>query len=180
MARQWEDIADLADLRGQQRRREMAARYSRHASRRKLKQFEADVTDRLIKRLHDRGLTDVHRTTDNAPFDLWVCGVRVEVKAARWEQRTPYGKRGKGGRFQAHMRNHQADVIFFVAVNGRDHDFIIPQEAVGHRKTLEISSYDVSAYRGQWRPWLEAWDVLQGAIEATPDRPRQLQLLEVK
>jgi hypothetical protein len=82
-----------------------------------------------------------------------------------------------GGRYQATIRNREADVLLFVAVNGSDHHFIIPMDAIGQRTQIAITSYDVTAYGGQWASYLEAWDVLQEAVKAAPPRPIQLSLI---
>jgi len=169
----FEDTADLADLRRDQRRREMAARYKRISPTEANKRFERKAIKRLIARLKNLGL-DVSQTTHNARFDLWVGNCRVEFKAARWH------KRRSGGRYQANMRGNNADLVVFTAVNGTDHDFIIPYTAIGGRKTLEVTSYDVTAYGGQWSPYLGNYDSLVAAAGAdTPAAPRQLQLDQV-
>jgi len=165
----FEDTADLADLRRDQRQREMAARYKCSSPTEANKRFERQAIKRLIARLKDFGL-NVSQTTHNAHFDLWVGNCRVEFKAARWH------KRKSGGRYQANMRGNQADLVVFTAVNGTDHDFIIPHQAIGGRKTLEITSYDVTAYGGQWSPYLGNYDSIIDAAAAEPTTPKQLEL----
>lgn len=154
----------------EQLKREKAARFVRRPDNKRANmELERQATTRLIERLQKLGLTDVHPTPKNARFDLWVGNARVEIKAARW-----FATKRGAGRYQANMHKSQADVIVFVAINGCDHDFIIPAAAIGPRKTLEVNSYDVSAYRGQWAGYLEAYGLLLATVAAAPERPRQL------
>lgn len=172
----WEDTADLVELRNAQRRDEMAARYRPDAAaiqRRNYCEFERAVTHRLVKRLRAQGYS-VDLTTHKTPFDLFVNGARVEVKASHWnERKTSAGVRG---RYQGTLRNRDADLVILVAVNGSDHHFIIPRGIIGGRKTVEITSYDVNAYSGRYAPFLEAWGVLAAKCEAST-RPYQESLV---
>lgn len=111
-------------------------------------------------------------TTHNAPFDLWVEGARVEIKAARW-----YCHQRGGGRYQANVRQHQADVLIFDCINGADHYFIIPMAVIVPRRSLVVTSHNPAAYGGQWAEFLDAWEHLAAAVEAAQDRDRQLSLL---
>lgn len=110
----------------------------------------------------------VWTTTPNSPFDLWVEGCRVEIKASRWQA---------CGRYQAAVRNHAADLVVFDAIYGIDHFFIIPMDQVVPRQTIEVTSYEVAKYSGRWAAYLEAWIWLQQAIERCPRRPIQLTFL---
>ncbi len=164
----WQEHAFFQD----QIKREKAARFiTRPRKTTANLELERQATARLIKRLRALGLADIHPTTHSARFDLLVGNARVEVKAAQW-----YDTKRGAGRYQAGMHKSQADVVIFVAINGHDHDFVIPAAEIGRRKTLEVTSYDVNAYSGQWSPYLEAYDVLLSAVEAAPYRPRQLTL----
>jgi hypothetical protein len=109
-------------------------------------------------------------TPHKNPFDLWIENCRVEVKGSRWQQ---------AGRYQAQVRNHKADVIIFDAVNGTDYFFIIPMRLVTPRHTIEITRYDVQTYSGRWAEFLEAWSLLEQAIDQAEPRPIQLSYLEV-
>lgn len=165
MTTDWEEKAILAELREQQRQREMIARYAPQTPRKCLL-LERLVTQATIPRLTRFG--PVNLTVHSAPFDLWVGGCRVELKAANWT-----ANQGKAGRYQGTIRNRQADVLLFVAVNGQYHYFVIPMSAVGRRRQIAISSYRVSDYQGQWAAYLEAWEVLAQAVASAPARPLQ-------
>lgn len=101
-------------------------------------------------------------TARNFPFDLWAWddqgnAARIEVKFSLY---FPF-YRG-GGRFQAHIRNHQHDLVIFIARNGRDWPFVIPAKAVPP-KNLTIWSACPGDSK-PWKPYLEAWDHLHQAI----------------
>jgi len=119
----------------------------------------------------------VHLTTKQCPFDLWVAdgqgrGARVEVKLSTCR----LASRGRGHRFQANIRRHKdaADVLIFIARNGRDWPFVIPMGQVGSRRNIAIWSACPGNYTGQWAPYLEAWDYLHQTISHS--RPCQWQL----
>lgn len=107
----------------------------------------------------------VNPTTHKAPFDLWVQddlgrAIRVEVKISR------YHHSQKGGRYQADVRHFdQADLLVFIARNGKDWPFIIPMADIAPRRHVAIWSYCPADYSGQWASYLNAWDYLQQAIE---------------
>lgn len=150
------------------RKQEQAARFARPAGP---DQHQlARQVERLVARLAaDWGYRSWF-TPHKSPFDIWIENVRVEVKASNWQQ---------AGRYQARIRNHQADLIIFDAINGSDHFFIIPMAMVIPRQTVEVTRYDVSEYSGRWAVFLEAWNVLHQAIENAPSRPVQLALWEL-
>lgn len=102
----------------------------------------------------------VNPTTKNAPFDLWIEGCKVEVKASKWYE----GK--KGGRYQAAIRNSQCDLLIFDCINGTDHLHFIPSPAIGGRRNIAVWSYAPEESTGQWRPFLEEVQFLHTAIEA--------------
>lgn len=120
----------------------------------------------------------VHRTVSPHPFDLWIVdsvgrAIRAEVKLSLYNPAKP-----RGGRFQAHVKNHAASLLIFIARNGRDWPFIIPMAAVAPRQNIAIWSYNPAKYGGQWAEYLKAWDYLHRAIEQAPPHPHQLTLLE--
>jgi hypothetical protein len=102
------------------------------------------------------------RTAHNEHFDLWCEGVRVEVKAARWNDR-----------YQANLRANDADVLLFGCQNGRVHWFVIPWEALGDRRNLAIWSEDPEAYAGRWARFRDAWGVVADLV-SDPPHPYQL------
>lgn len=145
---------------------EQIARFGRPAGG-DYSRFARSVEKRIAQQIALLGYT-VRPTSNNAPFDLWAGGAKIEVKGSRWNDNR--------GRYQAAIRNYQADVLLFDAVNGSDHIFIIPMQLIIPKKTIEVCSYDVSQYSGQWAAFLEAWDHLHRAIELAPRRPIQLEL----
>lgn len=153
--RDWEETAIVQELRHEQRQREMWLRYAGTTAVDQRQIFARRVEDRVKSELEKRGYT-VALTTHKCPFDLWIGDIRCEVKGSNWQ---------RSQRYQAHIRNCDADVLIFDAINGSHHYFIIPMADVGSRHTVEISSYDVDAYRGQWSRFLEAWDVLSEIVQ---------------
>lgn len=160
----WEERAILQRLRQEQRQREAAAKFGNQERLRQYLQAARDER-RVIRHLRRLLAVSVHQTTHNAPFDAWVSSVRVEIKCARWS--------AVSRRYQAAIRNCEADILLFDAINGRDHFFVVPMAAVGRRRTFEIYSYNVNHYKGQWAGYLEAWPLLRQTIAAAP-RPVQL------
>lgn len=161
----WDEKALLQELRHEQRQREIWLRYAAQLSRKATYRRARAVEQRIIRQLQGRGFL-VNPTPHNAPFDVWVGGLKVEIKYSHW--------RAGARRYQGHIRNHQADLLIFDAINGTDHYFIIPMAEIRPRQTVEISRYEVELYRGQWRGYLERWDVLRAAVEAVPPLPVQL------
>jgi hypothetical protein len=134
-------------LRAQNRRRPISAHM----------RLAYQVEGRLKRRLEAQGY-QVYATPHNCPFDLWVAGVRVEVKASRWYEHK------RGGRYQANIRQHEADYLVFDCINGTDHYFVIPMAALGSRRSLEICSHDPADYGGQWAGYLENWSIIYQAV----------------
>ena len=160
----WEEKAILQELRIEQRRREMILRFGTPPDQRQ--RLARIVEARVALCIEALFGYSINQTSHKASFDLWVDNVKVEVKGSHWQ----------GRRYQANIRNHSADILIFDAINGLDHYFIIPMAQVNPRRTVEITSYDVLAYTGQWAAYLEAWDVLALAVRAAPARHRQLDL----
>lgn len=166
--RDWESAAIVQELRQEQKQREMLARYTR-PERQKALRLSYRVEARVLNKIRAMGY-DVAETTKNAPFDAFVGGCRVEIKASNW------GKLNRGGRYQANIRHCEADVLILVAINGQDHHFVIPMAEIGKRHNISVTSYNVMAYGGIWSPYLEAWDVLQQAVQVAPARIVQADL----
>ncbi len=120
---------------------------------------EWSALDEIQTILTGRGYR-VSRTKANSPFDLWVEGVRVEAKAARWHECM------QGGRYQAAIRNHQADLLIFDCINGAHHLHVIPMTAIGAVKSIAVWSYDPTRSKGRWAQFLDAWAELDKAIDA--------------
>ena len=113
---------------------------------------EAAVADRL----NELGYRVARPQSKTARWDLLIEGVRVEVKAANWRWREDKGN----GRYQWHYHN-DADLVILAAKNGRWHFFVLPIEALDGRQFLAVYSKEPELYSGQFRPYLEAWDVVE-------------------
>ena len=129
------------------------------------------------ERIADRGWP-VQRCGANDPFDLQAGGAQIEVKAARWHAAV-----NGGGRYQAAIRNDQADLVVFACVGERDEVwawFLIPASEVGARRNVAVTSPDPRAYRGQWAEYLGRWDLVDEEVEAAGPFPAQLNLFGVE
>jgi hypothetical protein len=116
----------------------------------------------------------VNPTTHKCPFDLWVAddqgrAVRVEVKISLYSQAS--------GRYQANIRHDQAELLVFIARNGRDWVYVIPMGDVTPRHHIAIWSYCPGDYTGRWAAYLEAWEYLRQALEQANPQSYQLPLL---
>jgi len=156
---------DLHNFFKQQRDAERRFRYAKPVEPHKA--FARFVENKVMYRIAERGHTAV-RQKRNARFDILVddC-LRVEVKASKWYESQ------SGGRYQANIHN-RCDLIVFVCVNGTHHHFIIPQFKIGSRSNIAVWSYEPRDYAGQWATYLEAWPVLENAVQTARQRPYQL------
>jgi len=132
-----------------------------------------EAENRVMERIQEMGY-HVSPTYHNRLFDLWVEGIRVEVKVSGWHE-SP-----KGGRYQARIHHFNADVVVFDCVNpfprdpwgagrfnrGAHHYFVMPMADVKPHKNLAIWNYDPSRYVGRWMPYLEAWEHITEAVQA--------------
>jgi hypothetical protein len=136
-----------------------------------------ETVERVAGRIEALGYA-VAPTTGNASWDLEVEGcLRVEVKASAWKEQKPTGThRLPRHRYQANIRAKQAaqiDLVIFVAVNGRDHHFIIPRAELRGRRSLTIRVYNPDAYTGSLAQFREAWHLVGPALDAARLRPVQ-------
>lgn len=118
-----------------------------------------EAEGRVRDRIQAMGF-QVSPTYHNRLFDLWVEGVRVEVKASGWYE-SP-----KGGRYQARIHHFNADVVVFDCVNGAHHYFVIPMADIKPHKNIAIWNYDPKSYLGRWAQYLEAWEYIAEAVQA--------------
>jgi hypothetical protein len=114
-------------------------------------------------------------TMANAPFDLWAWddqghAARIEVKISL------YSAWRTSGRYQAAIRNHEHDLVIFIARNGIDWPFVVPAAAVP-RTNLTIWT-KCPADSKPWRPYLEAWDHLHQTIASQKPQGWQLPLFQ--
>lgn len=121
--------------------------------------------------LRDRGHC-VIMTSHKTPYDILAGGARIEIKASR---RYPHAK--GGGRYQAAIRNHKADVFIMACCDDNEVKgwFILPAAELEGQRTMAIWS-DPQNYTGKWAPFLEAWDIADRAIEEAGPHPAQLEL----
>ena len=111
------------------------------------------------------------KTTHKANYDLLVQGIRVEVKASRWD----------GLRYEANLRSNDADLLVFMCIDDthpciRDRvysraesvscAFVIPFDQVAGKTVIKITRHDPADYIGQFTPYYEAWDLLDDLIRA--------------
>lgn len=102
----------------------------------------------------------VSPTRRNERYDLCVEGARVEVKASAWYPNQ------RGGRYQACIHHHEADLVVFDCVNGDHHLFIIPMANITPRRNIAVWKYDPREYIGAWAIYLDAWEHLSDAVNA--------------
>lgn len=102
----------------------------------------------------------VARTGYNAPFDLWAEGARVEVKAATYAS----------GRYQAAIRNHQADLLLLACQTpaGGLEWFVIPGDHLGDIKNLAIWTEDPAQHNGRWFEYYQAWWWVDSICQRVP------------
>jgi hypothetical protein len=133
-----------------------------------------EVVNLVTAHLVAMGYT-VETTSHKAHFDLLVNGtLRIEVKAANWTQRAC---KPQYGRYKANLRKNRADLFIMACNDGCWRFFIIPSAEIRSR-SLEITSYDVSRYTGQYAPFLERWGLIDQTAAAVAGRTRQLELSE--
>ncbi len=95
----------------------------------------------------------VTRASPNAHFDLLVNGLRVEVKASTWS-----------GRYEANLRDNDADALVFACKNGRLHFFVMPFDVVAGLTVIKVTREDPADYLGRWSPYLEAWPLIDDLV----------------
>lgn len=102
------------------------------------------------ERIEAMGLRAV-KQAHSARFDLMVEGLRVEVKASRWD----------GKRYEANLRGNQADVLLFGCLDGKWSWFVIPFEVVDGLTVIKVTTHDPADYMGRYTPFYEAWDLVR-------------------
>lgn len=105
--------------------------------------------------LADRGYV-VSGTRHKERFDLLAQGVRIEVKAARWD----------GEKYVCNMHGNSADVLVFACIDGEAHYFVIPFGEVAGLHMLKISQHDPRDYCGKWMRYYSAWDYIDELVSA--------------
>lgn len=127
------------------------------------------TTKQKIDRLAEREIMDlanglgyrVATTTHKSPFDLWIEGVKVEVKASTWHKTNER----RGSRYQANIRNYQFDILIFDCINGSHHFHIIPMAEIIPRRHLAVWSFNPADSDGQWVQFLDKWYFLAQAVD---------------
>lgn len=135
-------------------------RFSRARSDDPRKELAGYVEQAARARLEGMGL-QVSRTGYNDPWDLWCEGARVEVKGASWS-----------GRYQAAIRNHEADLLLLGCVPGEIGEgvewFVIPAERYAHTNNIAIWTAAPADYGGQWAEFYRAWWWVDVVVQRTP------------
>lgn len=173
----WGIVNDFNDC---QRRAYWYWHHRRNGTLRSQKQRQAQLLGRqaeieTARFLRQQGY-QVNFTDHKAPFDLTVAdgagrAANVEVKISLFDQ----GQR----RYQAYISQDElfwADVLVFIARNGRDWPYVIPIERIRPRNHIAIWSPCPADYRGQWSPYCQAWRYLEQAIARAQPRTWQLSL----
>lgn len=156
-----EETAILSELRMSLDREIKRRRFAKPTCKRDFSLF-AREGEQIARSLIESLGYHVAPTVHTAPFDLWVwneCGsARVEVKISMY-----HPARDGRGRYQAAIRNHEHDLVIFIARNGHDWPFVIPAKAVP--KTSLTIWTKCPADSGPYRNFLQAWDHLHQAIK---------------
>ena len=128
---------------------------------RQSKEIEAHYRARLVRALEASGVGPIGVANSNDSVDLFIAGHAVELKVCR--------AREKDGRkpeiYQAllhdpgNRHNLNGDLVLVLCIDYDDRlwPYVIPRKRVGSRRTVEITSHP-TRYRGQWRPYLGAFD----------------------
>ena len=115
---------------------------------------ERDVRDRLALQGHA-----VSGTSHTCNYDLLADGIRVEVKAARWD----------GQRYEANLRSNVADILILACISSIPNSlfyFVIPFGQVAGKTVIKITSHDPRDYIGQWMSYYNAWDIIDDLVRA--------------
>jgi hypothetical protein len=113
------------------------------------------IEQNVRERIESLGLICA-KTSHKANYDLLVQGIRVEVKASRWD----------GCRYEANLRSNDADLLVFACIDGAVHFFVIPFDQVRGRTVIKITRHDPRDYLGQFMRYYEAWDLLDDLVRA--------------
>jgi hypothetical protein len=108
-----------------------------------------DIEAEAAARLRELGF-QVSKQSHKAHFDILADGMRVEVKASRWD----------GRRYQFNLRDNDADVVLFGCVDGSLTWFVVPFTEVRGKTVVKITEHDPADYIGKLTMFYEAWDVL--------------------
>jgi hypothetical protein len=114
--------------------------------------------------LAGRGIVVRRAGNYNQEYDLFLdspARLTIEVKAARWSN-------GSTHRYQANLRQNYADFVVLVCINRKHHVagmFVIPFRAWCHLSHLKITQEDPERYNGQWRRFLNRWDLIEERIK---------------
>lgn len=111
-----------------------------------------EAEDAVADLLRSKGFF-VARAATNAHFDLLANGLRIEVKASTWS-----------GRYEANLRDNDADALVFACKNGRLHFFVMPFDVVAGLTVIKVTREDPADYLGRWSPYLEAWPIVDDLI----------------
>ncbi len=125
----------------------------RHEEDARRRRLAREAEDAVADRLKAKGFF-VTRAAPNAHFDLLANGLRIEVKASTWS----------GRRYQANLRDNDADLLVFVCKNGRLHFFVMPFDQVKGLTVIKVTREEPADYLGRWSSYLEAWPIVDDLI----------------
>lgn len=121
----------------------------------------------------------VTATSYKATCDLIVNDtLRIEVKAALWHKEADLQR--NRGRYQARIhKRQQADLVILMVRSGwGDSFFVIPHSELAGQRSITIRCHNVQSYTGRFSGYLEAWELIELALEVLKNQPYQLSLVE--
>ena len=158
--------SDLARFFERERKESQRAKYLTLSARKDRRRILAnDIEAEAASRLRELGF-QVCKQSHKAHFDILADGMRVEVKASRWD----------GQRYQFNLHDNDADVVLFGCVDGSLTWFVVPFDVVMGKRTIEIRSHDPQDYIGKLTAFYEAWDTLPDLAKSARN-PYQLNLI---
>ena len=158
--------SDLARFFERERKESQRAKYITLPARKDKRRILAnEVEHEAASRLRDLGF-HVAKQSHKSHFDILADGMRVEVKASRWD----------GQRYQFNLHDNDADVILLGCVDGSLTWFVVPFNQVKGKTVVKVSSHDPADYIGKLTMFFEAWDTLPDLAKSARN-PYQLNLI---
>lgn len=103
---------------------------------------------------------DVQRNGYHDHADLVIgTGYTIEVKGALWTSH-----QGHKGRYQFNTRQHP-HLYMLLCICENPQWFIIPGNAIGHRKNIAIYGQDPQEYAGQWAKYRNTFNSISKEID---------------
>jgi len=156
---------DLARFFEKMRQQSQRDKYITLRSRKDARRILAnDIEAEAAGRLRDLGF-QVARQSYKSHFDILADGMRVEVKASRWD----------GERYQFNLHDNDADVVLFGCVDGSLTWFVVPFDQVKGKTVVKVCSHCPADHVGKFTSYFEAWDILPGLVRSARN-PFQMEL----